>query len=82
MASYVLIMSRGPPTKGSLPPTGQAVGPFVLRSFLHGIPMVMQQAQSKQPVDLNSNFFVDSPEILKDISFEIAPGERVGVGKY
>lgn len=24
---------------------------------------------------------IDSPEVLKDVSFEITPGERVGIGK-
>ena len=75
-------MSRGPPTKGSLPPTGQAVGPFALRSFPLGTPMVMQYYQIKQS-DLKKYISsLDSPEILKDVSFEIAPGERVGVGQY
>ena len=35
---------------------------------------------SNQTVRLKNISSLDSPEILKDVSFEIAPGERVGVG--
>ena len=55
------------------------MGPFASRSFPLGTPMVMQYYQIKQS-DLKQTFSLDSPEILKDVSFEIAPGERVGVG--
>lgn len=59
--------------------TGRPVGASVLRISRLG---TLKVSRDMKCSGYFSDHTIDSPEVLRDVSFEIAAGERVGIGEF
>lgn len=76
--SCALTTSRSRLTAENLLRIGRRVGISELRSYRLDTQTVIQMDGYK--LQLIQTTFLDSPEVLRGISFEVQSGERVGIG--